>query len=406
MIAGIVGKANVGKSTFFSAATMKMAKIAPYPFTTIEPNVGVAYVRVPCVCKELGVEDNPRNSKCIDGVRYVPVELIDVAGLVPDAWKGRGLGNKFLDELRRADALIHVVDAAGATDEEGRPVPPGTRDPVEDVKFLDRELAMWFYQILESGWDRLIKRVKMLREKELAVLQERFSGLSLSRHHVAEALRKAGLDQKSIDKWSDEDKVEFSWKLVEIGKPTVIAANKMDLPQAEENVKRLREEFEDRVVIPCSAEVELALRRAAEQGLIEYLPGASSFKILKKEQLTEKQLKALKRIEELLAKWGSTGVQDVIDAAYLKVLNLIPVFPVEDATKLTDHEGNVLPDVYLVPRGTTARELAYKIHTDLGESFLYAINVKTGERVGEDYVLKEGDIIKIVATKAIRTKAR
>ncbi len=113
MQVGIVGKPNAGKSTFFSAATLTVVPIANYPFTTIKPNRGISYLRTRCVCRELGVQDRPRNSRCVDGERFIPVELIDCPGLVPGASTGRGLGNQFLDDLRKADALIHVIDARG-----------------------------------------------------------------------------------------------------------------------------------------------------------------------------------------------------------------------------------------------------------------------------------------------------
>src|SRR5271157_5635220 len=134
VLVGVVGKPNVGKSTFFAAATLKDVPIADYPFTTIQANVGVAYLRTKCVCKEMGVTDKPRNSICVDGTRLIPVKLVDVAGLVEGASEGRGLGNQFLDEVRQADALIQVVDASGSTDSEGRKVPPGSNDPLKDIE--------------------------------------------------------------------------------------------------------------------------------------------------------------------------------------------------------------------------------------------------------------------------------
>jgi ribosome-binding ATPase YchF (GTP1/OBG family) len=178
----------------------------------------------------------------------------------------------------------------------------------------------------------------------------------------------------------------------------LIAANKMDVPTAEENLERLKKL--DYLVVPCCAEAELALRRAAEKKLIDYRPGDCTFKINAPEKLTESQLKALETIrEKVLLKFGSTGVQEAINMAYFKLLNMITVYPVEDLEHLSDHHGRVLPDVYLVPYGTTARELAYLIHTELGESFIYAIEARERKRVGEDYVLKDRDVISIVSAK-------
>ncbi|HDI01098.1 MAG TPA: redox-regulated ATPase YchF [Candidatus Bathyarchaeota archaeon] len=398
MLVGIVGKPNVGKTTFFVAATLAPAEIAPYPFTTIKPNRGVGYLRVKCVCREFGVKDNPVNSACIDGNRLIPVELIDCAGLVPDAWRGRGLGNQFLDEIRKADALIHVVDASGSTDIEGRPCRPGEHDPVEDVRFLEREITMWMVQIIKRDWRKLARRVELAGLKLVEALERRLSGLAIRRSHIVEAIRAVGLDPSKPTSWSDDDLYKFADELRKASKPMLIAANKVDIPAADENVERLRET--GYLVVPCCAEAELALRRAAEKGLIKYLPGDPDFEVLDPSRLTSQQAKALEAIRErVLARYGSTGVQQAINAAYFELLGAITVYPVEDPEKLCDHEGRVLPDAYVVPRGTTARELAYMIHTELGESFIYAIDARTKRRLGEDYVLKDGDVISIVSAK-------
>jgi len=402
-LVGVIGKTNVGKSTFFSAATLISVEIGNRPFKTIKPNVGVGYVRVKCVCGELGVKDNPRNSLCVKGFRFIPVKLMDVAGLIRDAHRGRGLGNRFLDDLRQADALIHVVDAAGSTDEEGQPVPPGTHDPLEDVLLIEKEVDLWLFGILKKDWEKFARTVDYTSEDPVQALARRLSGLSVTRRQVAEAMREAKLESAKLSSWRDEELLDFVRALRRISKPTIIAANKADLPEAEDNIKRMQRELKDRVIVPTSAVAELALRKAAKQGLIEYLPGDSSFKILDGSKMTSSQLKALEYIEErVLKKWGSTGVQEAINRAFFDLLDMIVVYPVEDASKLTDHEGRVLPDAFLVPRGTTARQFAYLIHTDLGESFLYAVRVRDKQKVGEDYVLQDGDIIKIVAVKARR----
>ncbi|MCW4055514.1 MAG: 50S ribosome-binding GTPase, partial [Candidatus Bathyarchaeota archaeon] len=234
---GIVGKPNVGKSTFFSAATLAPAEIANYPFTTIKPNRGVGYIRTPCVHEEFNVKDNPANSICLDGARLIPVELIDCAGLVPGAWEGRGLGNQFLDEIRKADALIHIVDSAGATDIEGRQVAPGRHDPLEDTRFLEVETAMWIASILRRDWAKVARTVESggAGNTLLNELEERLSGLSIKRTHIFEAVQKAGLNADKPAQWSEEDFMRFVDTLRRIAKPMLIAANKIDLPRAEEN---------------------------------------------------------------------------------------------------------------------------------------------------------------------------
>jgi ribosome-binding ATPase YchF (GTP1/OBG family) len=395
---GVIGKPNTGKSTFFSAATLALAEIANYPFTTIKPNRGVGYVRTPCVHAEFKVQDNPRNSMCRDGIRLVPVELIDVAGLVPGAWEGRGLGNQFLDEIRRADALVHVVDASGGTDCEGRICKAGEHDPLEDVKFLEQEITLWMASILKKDWAKIARTAEADKKGIYSPLEEHLSGLGIKRSNVSEAIRKAELNPDKPTSWSDDDFERFVDTLRKISKPMLIVANKIDLPSAQENMERLRKL--DYTVIPCCAEAELALRRAAENKLIDYKPGDCNFKIMQPEKLTPAQMKALETIrEKILLPNGSTGVQDAINTAYFKLLNMITLYPVEDVEHLTDHNGRVLPDVYLVPYGTTAHQFAYVIHTELGESFLYALDARDKRRIGEDTVLKDRDVISVVSAK-------
>ena len=398
-IIGLAGKPNVGKSTFFSAATLATIPIANYPFTTKTANVGITYVTVNCVCKEFGVQDSPVRAPCKDGIRFAPVKLIDCPGLVRDAWKGRGLGNQFLDEVRRADVLILVVDAAGATDEEGRPCAPGLHDPLKDVEFLEREFDMWIYQIIKKDWDKLARRVEILKENLLQQISEKLAGLQIKKHFIAKTIEKVELQGKKATSWNDDDLKKFSKQLRIISKPIVIAANKMDMPPAEENFKRLK--TLDYPLIPCCAEGELALRRATEKGLLDYTPGSPTFKVLKHEKLSERQILGLDNLKEkILEKYSSTGIQQAINFALFTILNIVAVFPVEDETKLTDHTGNVLPDCYLVPQGTTAKEFALIIHTELGENFLYAIDARSKRHLSEDYLLQEGDVIKIVSTKS------
>lgn len=395
---GIVGKPNTGKSTLFSAATLIPVDIANYPFTTIKPNRGIGYLRTPCVHTEFNVEDNPKNSLCLNGIRLVPVELIDVAGLVPGAWEGRGLGNQFLDEIRRADALLHVVDASGSTDCEGKICKQGSHDPLEDVKFLENEITMWMRQILKKDWSKMARTAGSGKDDMISLLESRLSGLAIKRYHIIESIRKTDLNLDKPENWNDNDIIQFLDILRNISKPTLIAANKIDLPHAEENVERLKESGYK--VVACSAEAELALRRAGEKGLIDYTPGDCKLTIKNPGQLTAAQNRALETIQEhILYKYGSTGVQEAINTAFLDLLQMVAVYPVEDSEHLSDHKGRVLPDVYLVPYGTTARQLAYIIHTELGESFIYGIDIRGKNRIGEDYVLKDRDVISIVSAK-------
>ncbi|HIP34747.1 MAG TPA: redox-regulated ATPase YchF [Methanothermococcus okinawensis] len=393
-ILGLVGKPNVGKSTLFNAMTEKAVDIANYPFTTINPNVGISYITTPCPCKELNLKCNPQNSKCIDGIRHIPVEVVDVAGLVPEAHKGKGMGNKFLDDLRQADAFVLVVDASGKTDLEGNPTE--NHDPVEDVKFLLKELDMWIYGILSKNWDKLARRGQQ-QKNIVKIIAEQLSGLNISEEDVKSAINTLSLDENP-QRWREEDLQNLAGTLRKISKPMIIAANKADHPDAMENIKRLKEEFKDYIVIPTSAEIELALRRAEKAGLIKYDRVKNDFEIVS-DSLNEAQRNALEYIREYLKKYGSTGVQEVLNRAYFDLLDMIVVYPVEDENKYSDKKGNVLPDSFLVKKGTTARDLAYMIHTEIGDKFIYAIDARKKMRVGADYQLKDGDIIKIVSAK-------
>jgi len=401
ILIGIIGKTNVGKSTLFSAMTLIPVRIENRPFVTIEPNIGVGYVRSKCVHTELGLPKcDARNSICVDGIRFIPVKLIDVAGLIKDAHQGRGLGNKFLDDLRQADVLIHVVDAAGSTDEEGRPVKPGTHDPYEDVIQIEREIDLWMYSIIKRDWDKFSKTLDHLQFSEaVARLSQRLSGLSIRSVHVEKSIRELDLDKKKFSLWSDKDLFEFTVALRKISKPIIIAANKADIPEAKDLIKSLIERLKDRVIIPVSAEYELALRKASKQGLIKYIPGDESFEIIDRNRLTSQQIRALEMIREFMKENHGTGVQRLLDTAVFQMLDMIVVYPVEDPNKYTDSSGAILPDALLVRRGTTAREFAYMIHTDLGEGFIYAVNAKTKNRVGADYILNHNDVIKIVSAK-------
>jgi ribosome-binding ATPase YchF (GTP1/OBG family) len=395
MIIGLLGKTNVGKSTLFNAATQLNAPIANHPFTTINPNIGVAYAKTTCVCREFEVKDNPVHSICIDGNRFIPVKLIDVAGLVPGAHEGRGLGNKFLDDARQADALIHVVDASGSTDSEGKPCPPGTQDPMFDIEFVEKEFDLWLTSLISRDWNKTVREAEHQGQKLEQLLATKLSGLAISESNITEVLLKFKTSNKP-SAWSKEDLFNFCKALREKSKPIVIAANKADIPPAEENIAKMKKS--GRAVIPCASEAELLLKRATSKGLIDYLPGDDLFRIKDESKLTTEQKKALDLVRALIDKMGSTGVQQAINTACFKLLNMIVVYPVEDENKLTDKKGNVLPDAYMVKTGSTAKDLAAVIHSDLAKGFLHAVDARSKQRMGADHKLKDGDVVKIVST--------
>jgi ribosome-binding ATPase YchF (GTP1/OBG family) len=397
---GIVGKPSSGKTSFTNAACMTDFKVGSYPFTTIEANVGVTHVRTRCACADFDVKDNPQNSICVDRVRLVPIKLIDVAGLVPGAHEGRGMGNQFLDDLRQADVLIHIVDISGGLDAEGHEVPAGSHDPVDDVKFLEEELVEWMLGIIQKDWRRITGRVRSEGAKLEELLLEKLSGLKITRGHILKAMRNLNLKGETVDKWTDEETREFVHALRKIAKPIIIAANKIDRPNAEDNLKRMQETFPDYLVVPVSALTEKVLKDLERKGVIKYIPGDDDFEILKPESLKESELDQLAKIKEhILKKYGGAGVQNLLNSAVFDYLHMMTIYPVHDANSLTDSDGNVLPDVYLVPEGTTAKEFAGHIHTDLMESFIHGIDARTKMRISDKHVLKDRDVIKIVSAK-------
>ena len=387
MKVGLVGKPNAGKSTFFNAVTSAVAQIGDYPFTTIDKNVGIAHVRKPCPSKELGLIPNPNNSLSEDGIRYIPIEVIDVAGLVPGAHEGKGMGNKFLDDLRQADVLIHVVDSSGNTDLEGNSVE--LADPLEEISFLENELHHWIANIIIRNWSRSARAVEA-GEKIENFLSERLAGLKISREAVILSLRKSAIS-KPIMKWDIDDALILARTIQQVSKPIVIAANKADVA-SEQNKKNL----ERASAILTSSDFELALKNASKANLIEYSPGSSKFSS-DSSNLKDNQINALKLISDFLEENGSTGVQECLEKAVLDKLDLIAIYPVEDETHFIDGQQRVLPDAFLLPRGSTALDLAYKVHTDIGDSFIRAIDCNSKRVIGRDHELSDGDIIKIVA---------
>ena len=390
---GLLGKTNVGKSTFFSAATQTTAQIGNYPFTTIEPNVGIAYVKSDCACKHFGI--NHIHQFCIKGTRYIPVKLIDVAGLVPGAHEGKGLGNKFLDDARQAEVLIHVVDASGSTDIQGQPVPPGTHKPLEDVKFVEEEFDQWMKQILQREWPKLTRELESKSGKIIQSITQRFSGLGVSEYDIETVLHHLNLQTKKPLEWNENDILSFVKELRKRTKPILIAANKADLCH---DLGVLDELKKIHSTVACSAETELLLRKAAKAGLIEYLPGEKTFKIKDGVNLNPQQQKALDLAQKVMEKTNGTGIQESLDFACFDLLKLIVVFPVEDESKLSNKNGEVLPDARLLPAGSTARDLARMVHEDLAKGFLYAVDAKTKQRVGAEHQLKNGDVLKIMST--------
>ena len=394
---GIVGKTNTGKTTFFNAATGSTAEVSTYPFTTKKPNIAQGQVQTLCICRELNMKDKPKNSTCIDGWRFVPVEILDLPGLIKGAWAGRGLGTQFLNVVAQADALLHLVDASGSIDPEGKITRAGMGNPVIDVYDIEEELILWFKVAIDRALQRIRRRTLRKQEPYDGPLAKELAGIGVKHEHVARALTESDLGEKSPKDWKDEDSRNFSEKLRSISKPTIVIANKMDLAHAERNFEKLREEFKSQLVIPVCSEAELALRRAQEKGFIQYIPGEETFHVLDESRLTKDQSWALAYVQQkVMTKLIRTGVQFALNSCIFKLLGMNAVYPVEDSKNFSDKKRNVLPDVFLVPNGRTAKDLAKEIHTELAAKMLYAIDARNGLRLPTDYVLRDRDVISII----------
>ena len=388
MLIGLVGAPNKGKSTLFSALTLNEVAIADYPFTTIKPNFGVAYATKKCVHEELKTKCNARNGLCVNGTRMFPVNLTDVAGLVEGAHEGKGMGNQFLNDLAGADALILVADASGRTDPSGNKTTGA--DPAEDVRMVEKELVAWLAGVVRSNIGKISRR-----PDGIDALYEVLAGLKVTKDDIKEVVEKNGLTSGKIA-WSDAQVGEFAATLIKKSKPTLIAANKSDVRGSEQNIEALKKEFGEENIVPCSGAVELALRKAAKQKLIDYVPGSRDFKWLE-ENPSKERLDALKYMQDFL-KSGGTNVQELMNMAVFGLLDNIVVYPVEDENKYTDSFGKVLPDAILIKRGSTTQQFAEKIHTDLAKGMLYAVDARTKRRLSKDYILQDNDVIKIVSS--------
>jgi ribosome-binding ATPase YchF (GTP1/OBG family) len=386
----LAGKPNAGKSTVYRAATRADVEVGNYPFTTIDANRGVTHARTDCPC--LARDERCGNERCHDGKRYVPVELLDVAGLVPGAHEGRGLGNQFLDELTNADAILNVVDASGGTNAEGEPVEVGDYDPLEEVDFVEREMDRWLAGIVDRNWESVERKSRSPEFDIDETLTDLLTGFGATVADVAASLRALDYPEDPIQ-WTDEDRAALAREIRARTKPLVVVANKVDIAPPE-NVARLRET--DRPVIPTTADGELALRTASDAGVVDYDPGDEAFGIVG--DVTDAQREGLQRIGEVMADHGGTGVQAAIDHAVYDLLDHVTVYPVGNETRWTDGSGAVLPDAVLLPQGSTPRDLAYAIHSDIGDGYLHAVDARSDRRIGEDHELSEGDVIKIVST--------
>ena len=391
VLLAVCGKPNVGKSTLMAAATGTAPQIANYPFTTIDPNKGVCFTNVTCPHVRLNITCTPNNARCEGGTRRVPANIVDVAGIVPGAHEGKGMGNRFLSDVAAADALLIVADASGGTDDSGNIVSFGSHDACADVKLFLDELDDWFFEVVGRN-ARKFKGTHTVLEDFFQSL----AGIGIPYAEAKDAYAKLGMGPEP-SKLSDADIRRLSDILREKTKPFLIVANKCDSIHAQKNIESLKEAYPDALVIPVFADYELALQRAKATGIVEY--DGKKITLTQKGAQNERAVDAIKKIEAAIATTGSTGVQEVIDLAVFSLARQVAVFPVEDETHYSNHFGKVLPDAILLTQGSTPVELAGAIHADLAKHFLYAVDCEKKTRIGKDHKLATGEVIKVVSTK-------
>ena len=393
---GLIGKTNTGKTTFFNAATLSSEEVSSYPFTTKKPLSGISHAITLCVHPEFKVQDNPNNSKCVEGWRYIPIEIIDLPGLIKDAWKGKGLGNQFLSIAAQSDALLHVVDASGGIDSTGQISEVGTGDPISDFADIEEELVMWYQKILEGNREKVSKSIRTGSDT-IEAITDLYQGIGVNKFHVKDALYSTGLGDKAFDDFDVSDSKKLASHLRRISKPTLIVANKIDVKGADKNFDRLRERYNDTIVIPASGDSELSLRRAEQKGLIKYSPGSEQFDIMKSDELNKKQAAALDFIKKgIMGEYMRTGVQFAINIAVFKLLKMNSIYPVADDKNLSDRKGRILPDLILLKDGATVNDLAREIHTDLTKGLLYAKDLRYNLRLPIDYQLRDRDVVSLI----------
>jgi hypothetical protein len=390
---GLVGKPSVGKSTFFNAATMNDVPEGAYPFTTIDPSVGEAYVRVDCAAPEFDENCTPSVGFCDGGKRFVPVKLVDVAGLIPGAHEGKGLGNQFLTDLNEADVLVHVVDFSGETDLEGEPTEG--HDPREDVDFLEEELDMWYLDVLEKGLERYRSGYHGEEKNVEEDLAEQMSAFKTDKDEIKQILLGlgVGLDPEG---WDADDREAVAREIRKRTKPIVVAANKMDKPVSQENFEAVTSDpdYDHLTFVPASAHAEKALKKADESGVVDYRPGDRDFDLVG--DVSDEQSAGLEQIRAFVGEYGGTGVQEVLETALFDVMGAIAVFP-GSANGTSDSEG-VFRDCFILPEESTTEDFAYHLHSDIGDGLLHGIDCRSNRQVGSDHELDHRDVVEIVST--------
>lgn len=330
----------------------------------------------------------------------MPIELLDVAGLVPGAHQGRGLGNKFLDDLRHADALIHVVDVSGTTDAEGK-VTRGY-DPSVDIAWLRSEIVAWVRGNLGQRWGGIRRRHVAVKATAVETMQAQLSGYSANAQIVARALDRAGVRNVPLEDWDEPTIDRVVEAFVDEKFPTVIALNKIDHADADKNIAKIAKMHDPESIVLCSAISEVFLRKMAKQGYIRYTPGSEYLDTREDliadgdpdggglKELDEKNKNRIENLKDMvLYRFGSTGVVQVLKKA-ADMLGLVPVFPVRNTTTFgsgASESKYVFRDCVLVNKNSTVGDVARKV---LGDAPIAYVEGVGGIRVAEDDIVAVG----------------
>lgn len=385
---GLIGKPNVGKSTLFSALTMSPVDIANYPFTTLKPNVGIALLSSKCPHTEIGRECTPREGNCRDGTRLIPVEVIDVPGLIPGASEGKGMGNEFLDNLRDSEAIFHVFDASGMTAADGTSLQE-PREPIDDILTIENEIFAWMSDRIYRDWEKYGRKADASGDRIEKSLEKKIASFGINERQIALILTKGEFPAK-LSAWKEEHAREFSELIFKHIKPIIRVGNKAD-SASEKNIESIM--ALDPGAFLISGDYELTLEKALSAGMIDSI--SRDFIVTGK--VNDAQKNALDKISKFLKKTYTTRIGDIISNAVREVLGYIVAYPVADEGTWGDSKGNILPDALLLPGGSTALELAFRVHTEIGEGFIRAIDCRTKRAIGKDHVVQDSEVIRIVS---------
>ena len=376
---GIAGKPNAGKSTLFSAITGTMVAIGNYAFTTTQPNDGIGFMDTVCPHLELGKPCNPRRGRCENGTRFIPVEMVDVPGLIEGSSEGKGMGNMFMDALRDTTAIINLLDPVS---EEKRILSP--EELIHDAESTENEIIRWFTSRFSSDWEKFSRKLSQSHITLEEALLQKAAFFNLKQRDIREILQRHHFTE-DITKWGEDEKREFSSIVMSEIRPIIRVLNKGDLIEN-------RNQYVDRGFVIISSDYELSIERAFNAGLIEGIKD-----IRPKEKANQKQKEAIQKMDTDYKSGSLSRIFDVLTDIIRKNLRKIVVYPVYDETKWCDKDGNVLPDAIIMSQGQTAEDLAYEVHTDIGEGFIRAINGRTKMILGRNYELKDSDVIRIIA---------